>query len=105
MLDTYTPLLDSRLEELKIIYSTKGREFIQAIENCLHYTGTQSSIPVEEIHSCVESATRVTLLHRGRAKSEVFALSRLSVLTTLNGESARLVKVGTFPRRERVTRF
>ena len=82
MLDTYTPLLESRLEELKIVYSTKGKEFTRAIENSLHYTGTQSIIPVEEIHSHVESATRVTLLNRGRAKTEGFALSRFGVLTT-----------------------
>jgi hypothetical protein len=105
MLDTYTPLLESRLEELKIVYSTKGKEFTRAIENSLHYTGTQSTIPVEEIYSLVESATRITLVNRTRTKSEGFALSRLGVLTTLNGESTRLVKIGIFPRRERITRF
>lgn len=48
---------------------------------------------------------RVTLLNRGRAKSEGFALNRLSVLGGLHGESTRLVKAGIFPRRERVSRF
>lgn len=53
----------------------------------------------------MEGATRVTLLNRGRAKSEGFALNRLSILGGLQGESTRLVKVGIFPRRERVSRF
>lgn len=105
MLDTYTPLLESRLEELKIVYSRKGKEFTQAMENSLHYTGTQSTIPIEEIHSNVESATRVVLLSRGRGKSEGFAFSRFGALPTFNGSSARLVKVGIFPRRERFSRF
>jgi hypothetical protein len=105
MLEVYTPLLESRLDELKIVYSTKGKEFTRSIENHLHYSGTKSSIPIEEIHSYVESTPRVTLINRGRAKSEGFALNKLAMLSNLNGELVRLVKVGVFPRRERVTRF
>lgn len=110
MLDTYTPLLENRLEDLKVTYSTKGKEFTQQIKNNLHYTGTLSTIPVKEIHDVVESSMKVTLLNRGRTKSEAFALnSRTSVLNGLNGlngESARLVKIGIFLRRERMsTRF
>ncbi len=49
---------------------------------------------------------RVTLLNRGRAKSEGFPLNRLSVVVgSLHGESSRLVKAGIFPRRESVSRF
>ena len=105
MLDTYSPLLESRLEDLKIIYSTKGKEFTRLLENHLHYTGTLSTLPVSRIHARIESSPKVTLLNRGRAKSEGFVLSRLSVLSPLNGETARLVKVGIFPRRERISRF
>jgi hypothetical protein len=105
MLDTYNPLLESRLDELKIVYSTKGKEFTQAIENSLHYTGTMSTIPVEEIHSYVESAVRVTIIDRNRAKSEGLATSRFGILTSLKSESARLVKVGVCIRRERLSRF
>ena len=105
MLDIYTHLLESRLDELKIVYSTKGKEFTRELENSLHYTGMRSIVPVEQIYPLVESSVRITLLNRGRSKSEGFALTRLSVLTPLNGEPARLVKVGVFPRRERTTRF
>jgi len=99
------PLLKSRSDELRVVYSTKGKEFTKAIENNLHYSGTGSTIPVEEVHAIVESSQWVTLLNRGRAKSEGFAMSRLSMMTSLQGETTRLVKVGIFPRRERVSRF
>src|SRR5271155_1430209 len=105
MLDTYTPLLESRLEDLKIIYSIKGKEFAHLLENHLHYTGTLPTLPISQTQTQIESCPKVTLLNRGRAKSEGFALSRLSVLSPLNGETARLVKVGIFPRRERTSRF
>ena len=105
MLDTYTPLLESRLEDLKIIYSTKGKEFSRLLENHLHYAGTLPVLPVSQVQRQIESAPKVTLLNRGRAKIEVFALNRLSILSPLSGETARLVKVGIFPRRERISRF
>jgi hypothetical protein len=101
----YTALLESRLDDFKIVYSTKGKDFTPALENQLHYTGTIVNIPVWEIHETVEGAPRVTLLNRSRTKSEGFPLTRASVLNPLHGESSRLVKVGIFPRRERTTRF
>lgn len=104
-LDTYTPLLDSRLDDLKIVYSTKGIQFSCALENSLYYSGTCPTIPVEEVYDILESSAKVILLHRGRAKNEGFVLNRVSMLPSLNGESTRLVKVGIFPRRERVGRF
>lgn len=99
------PLLESRSDELRVVYSAKGKDFTRAIENNLHYSGTRSAISVDEIHAFVESSQWVTLLNRGRAKSEGFAMSRLSMMTSLHGETTRLVKVGIFPRRERVSRF
>jgi len=106
MLDTYIPLIDTppttSLDELKIIYSLKGKQFRRVIENSPVYTGTAASLPVERVHDEVGAALRVTLLNRGRAKSDGFALRGLSVGT---GESGRLVKVGVFARRERTTRF
>jgi len=105
-LDLYNPLSESRCDELKIIYSSNGKPFYKSTENTLHCRGTQSTLPVAETCDVMELAVRVTLLNRGRAKSEGFPLNRLSVvLGSLHGKSSRLVKVGIFPRRERVGRF
>jgi hypothetical protein len=100
----YTPLLESRADELRVVYSTNGKEFTRAIENNLHYSGTQSTISVDKLHGNIESAPSITLINRGRAKSEGFTMGRLN-MTSLHGESTRLVKVGIFPRRERTSRF
>ena len=106
MLDTYIPLIDTppttSLDELKIIYSWKGKQFRRIVENSPIYTGTAPSLPVDHVHEDVGAALRVTLLNRARAKSDGFALRGLSVEA---GESGRLVKVGVFARRERTSRF
>lgn len=105
VLDTYIPLIDAppttSLDELKIIYSTKGKQFRRVIEQTPSYTGTQPTLDIDAVHAEVESALRVTLLNRSRAKSEGFTLRG----STGSGESGRLVKVGVFSRREKVSRF
>lgn len=104
-LDIYQPLIEAKLDELKVTQSSTGKEFCRALEISLSYCGTKERFDIEEIQSIIDSAKEVTLLNRGRAKSEGFALARLSILNTIHGESTRLIKAGVVSRRERISRF
>jgi hypothetical protein len=98
----YQALLEQKLEELKIKCSATGEQFAACIDTSFCY---QPPVPMEDLQSIIDAAKHATIFNRARAKSDGFSLNRLSILNPVHGESLKLVKVGIFGRRERVTRF